>query len=379
MIPRIQLAEIAQRLTKSKLFVLTAPKGLNPMGIMAQILTEKGVVFDQFSCANSNDKKRLSEVNPTQWNALFTAPFTILDETQFLPFDIQVIIDQILTNQLQTTLILTGTFLPQLDEYLIEALRMEGMYVHIGFPSFYEIAQHHSLPAEEQLISKRIIFGNSVDLHTQEDNLENGLIDAANQLFVTHLGRGERINKADQLMRVLRQLAFHIGEVVTYNQIATECELDNETVERYIDILVKAFWIIRLPSFSNGHRYELKKSHQFYFTDVGIRNGLIQNFNPMDIRIDQAALWKNWLIAERIKWNDLNLRKKEYFFWKTHTNQQIDLIEVDPFTGNTEAFKSLWDKRKKPKIPNSFTEAYPHIKTHVLNRATYWRFLAQKS
>ena len=60
------------------------------------------------------------------------------------------------------------------------------MYVHIGFPSFYEIAQHHSLPAEEQLISKRIIFGNSVDLHTQEDNLENGLIDAANQLFVTH-------------------------------------------------------------------------------------------------------------------------------------------------------------------------------------------------
>ena len=379
MIPRIQLAEIAQRLTKSKLFVLTAPKGLNPMGIMAQILTEKGVVFDQFSCANSNDKKRLSEVNPTQCNALFTAPFTILDETQFLPFDIQVIIDQILTNQLQTTLILTGTFLPQLDEYLIEALRMEGMYVHIGFPSFYEIAQHHSLPAEEQLISKRIIFGNSVDLHTQEDNLENGLIDAANQLFVTHLGRGERINKADQLMRVLRQLAFHIGEVVTYNQIATECELDNETVERYIDILVKAFWIIRLPSFSNGHRYELKKSHQFYFTDVAIRNGLIQNFNPMDIRIDQAALWKNWLIAERIKWNDLNLRKKEYFFWKTHTNQQIDLIEVDPFTGNTEAFKSLWDKRKKPKIPNSFTEAYPHIKTHVLNRATYWRFLAQKS
>jgi hypothetical protein len=92
------------------------------------------------------DRKRLSEVNPGQWNAFFSSRFTILDETQFLPFDMQVIIDQVLTNQLQTTLILTGTFLPQLDEYLIEALRMEGMYVHIGFPSFYEMAQHHCHP-----------------------------------------------------------------------------------------------------------------------------------------------------------------------------------------------------------------------------------------
>lgn len=379
MIPRIQLAEIAQRLTKSKLFVLTAPKGISPSVILEQLLIEKDISYEQFSCAKVADRKRLSEVKPAEWNTFFSAPFTILDETQFLPFDIQVIIDQILNNQLQTTVILTGTFLPQLDEYLIEALRMEGMYVHIGFPSFYEIAQHHSLPAEEGLISKRIIYGNSIDLHVEEVGMEQALIDAANQLFDTHLGRGERINKADQLMRVLRQIAFHIGEVVSYNQLATECGIDNETVERYIDILVKSFWIIRLPSFSNGHRYELKKSHQFYFTDVGIRNGLIQNFNSLEMRIDHTALWKNWLIAERIKWNDMNLRKKEYFFWKTHTNQQVDLIEVDPITGKTEAFQTLWDKRKKPKLPKAFTAAYPDIKTHILNRSTYWRFLAQKS
>ena len=379
MIPRIQLADIAQRLTKSKLFALTAPKGIDPLGIMENLLSEKGINYHWFSFTDADTRKQFAELKPAQFNAFFSAPVTILHETQFLPFDLQIIIDEVLNNQLQTTLILTGTFMPQMDEHLIEALRMEGMYVHVGFPSFYEIAQHYNLPAEDQLMAKRIIYGNSVDLHASEEGLEQLLIDASKQLFATHLGKGERINKADQLMRVLRQLAFHIGEVVTYNQIATECEIDNETVERYIDILVKAFWIIRLPSFSNGHRYELRKSHQFYFTDVGIRNGLIQNFNPIEIRIDQSALWKNWLIAERIKWNEMNLRKKEYYFWKTHTNQQVDLIEVDPFTGNTEAFQSLWDKRKKPKIPKAFSLAYSTIKTHVLNRATYWRFLAQKA
>jgi hypothetical protein len=379
MILRAQYELILETISKAKVMVLTAPKGLDYLDNLLRLLQEKNRSFALFSMDKIEERKRIEQLDVAQLGTLFSQPITLLHESQFLSMDVQKICDAVLNNEIKTTLVFTGTFLPPIDEYLLEALRMEGQYIHLQFPTFYELAQQNSLPTEDQRLPQRIIYGNTLDIHQEEEFIEKQLLTTSAQLFQTHLGRGERINKADQLTKVLRQLAFHIGEVVTYNQVASECGIDNETVERYIEILIKSFWIIRLPSFSNGQRYELRKSHQFYFTDVGIRNALIKNFNPIDLRNDQAALWKNWVIAERIKWNAMNNPSKDYFFWKTHTNQQIDFIEVDQQTGSVDAFQTLWDKRKSPKIPKAFSNAYPNIKTHVVNRSTYWRFLAQKS
>jgi len=147
-------------------------------------------------------------------------------------------------------------------------------------------------------------------------------------------------------------------------------------VERYIDLLEKAHFLLRLPSFYNGHKYELKKTHTVFFLDNGIRNAIIQNFHPIDIRNDAEQLWKNWLISERYKWHVLNHTKVEYAFWRTHTRQQMDLIEIQE--GKVSAYTCLWDKRRKAKIPASFKAAYPDAATLVLNRATYWGFLSKK-
>jgi hypothetical protein len=103
---------------------------------------------------------------------------------------------------------------------------------------------------------------------------------------------------------------------------------------------------------------------------------VIRNLNPVDFRNDLDALWKNWLVAERVKWNRLNGNSPQYFFWRTHTKQQIDFIEVNE--NDVAGYKSIWDKRKKPKFPKSFSEAYPTAILHALNRSTYWGFLSKK-
>jgi predicted AAA+ superfamily ATPase len=113
-----------------------------------------------------------------------------------------------------------------------------------------------------------------------------------------------------------------------------------------------------------------------YFLDNGIRNALINNFNPIDLRNDVDQLWRNWLIAERIKWNAMNGVFPDYFFWRTHTRQSMDFIEAS----NTKisSYKTSWEKKKKVKFPASFRNAYADISTHVLNRSTYWGFLTKK-
>src|SRR5690606_31610111 len=151
---------------------------------------------------------------------------------------------------------------------------------------------------------------------------------------------------------------------------------DNETVERYIHLLEKAYVLIRIPSYSTDQRYELKKSQLIYFVDNGIRNILINNLNPTAIRMDLDNLWKNWLIAERVKWNAINNKQVNYAFWRTHTKQQIDFIEES--NGNKIAYKATWEKKKKVKFPQMFQQYYPTIPNHTLSRSTYWTFLTRK-
>jgi hypothetical protein len=196
------------------------------------------------------------------------------------------------------------------------------------------------------------------------------------EVIFTNLGVTDRINKGDKLMRMLQIIAFNIGEPVSYNEIGEKCGLDNETVERYVDLLERSFLLIRIPSYYNGHRYELKKSHVIYFLDNGIRNVLISNFNPVFLRNDIDQLWRNWLISERIKWNRLNNRTAEYKFWRTHTRQTMDFIELSE--GKASAYKTSWEKKKKMKFPALFTTAYPDVATLTLNRSTYWGFLTKK-
>jgi hypothetical protein len=175
---------------------------------------------------------------------------------------------------------------------------------------------------------------------------------------------------------MLQFISFSLGEPLSYLAIGEYAGLDNETVERYVELLERAYVLISVPSFYNDNKYELKKTHTFYFLDNGVRNALIRNFNNIDLRIDLDKLWKNWLIAEKIKWNSYLKSPIKYYFWRTHTKQQIDFIEIQD--GKIAAYKTLWDKRKKPKFPLSFSTYYPEASLHALNRSTYWGFLSKK-
>jgi predicted AAA+ superfamily ATPase len=263
-----------------------------------------------------------------------------------------------------------------MDEVLREVLQLQGLELNLLPPSFYELAQHFSLPEEEKNLEQRLIFGNYPEVVLNLPEAEYTLVNLLQEVIFTNLGVTDRINKSDKLFKALQTIAFNIGEPLSYNEIGEKCGIDNETVERYVDLLERSDILLRIPTYFNEHRYELKKSHVFYFVDNGIRNALIRNFNPIDLRNDLDQLWRNWLISERIKWNKLNCKSVEYKFWRTHTKQTMDFIEFAE--DKIQAYKTSWEKKKKMKFPAMFLELYPTISTHTLNRSTYWSFLTKK-
>jgi hypothetical protein len=376
MITRIQFTQLKENIASNKLVLLTGPRQVGKRTAVQQALSDLSQVAVEFDASNKKVKKLFEIVNVKNLTINFNgSKFVVIHEAQYLE-NLQDMIELVLSGEINSTLILCCSYEPMIDEVLREVLQMQGLELTLLPTTFYELAQKNSLPEEEKLLEQRLIYGNYPAVTEDIENAELSLREMVQEVIFTNLGVSDRINKGDKLVRMLQIISFNIGEPISYNEIAEKCGLDNETVERYVDLLVRSFILLRIPTYYNGHRYELKKTHVIYFVDNGIRNVLISNFNPMFLRNDIDQLWRNWLISERIKWNRLNGKTAEYKFWRTHTRQSMDFIEIDG--QKMAAYKSSWEKKKKVKFPAAFTEAYPTISTHTLNRSTYWGFLTKK-
>ncbi|MFT5778549.1 MAG: putative AAA+ superfamily ATPase [Crocinitomicaceae bacterium] len=372
MVPRIQKERLAEKLKGNKLILLTGPRRVGKMELLQEVIAESNSTNTVFNCG---DKKVRRQIEEQPKDLCVDTEILVLEEAQYLT-NLQAILEDVLSGEIKATTIVCCSFAPRVDEMLLEALRMEGLEVPIFAPSFYESAQHFGLPQEEKLLEERLIYGNYPEVLGDLENAEATLKELIQDILFTNLSAGDRINKGDKMMRVLQLLAFHIGDAVSYNELAERCGLDNETVERYIDLLEQAYILIKLPSYHTEQRYELKKSNAVYFTDNGIRNALISNFNPTFLRNDMDQLWRNYLVSERVKWIRMNQLPKEIYFWKTHTKQQMDYLEIDGSI--IRAYKTDWEKRKKVKLPKAFELAYPDAKASMLNRSTYWSYLTSK-
>lgn len=376
MITRLYFQALKEKISQNKIVLLKGPRRVGKRTSVLNALTELNKEALEFNVSDKKIKKQFEFVDAEKLKNLFqNHSFVVIHEAQYLE-KLQDIIEILLSGEIDVTLILCCSYEPLIDELLREVLQIQGLELTVLPVSFYELAQKNALPEEEKLLEQRLIYGNYPEITENLQEAETTLKNMVEEVIFTNLGVSDRINKGDKLLRMLQIISFNIGDPVSYNEIGEKCGLDNETVERYVDLLEKSFILIRIPTFFNDNRYELKKSHVIYFVDNGIRNVLINNFNPIDLRNDVDQLWRNWLISERIKWNKMNGRVQDYRFWKTHTNQKIDFMEITQ--GKVEAYKTSWEKKKKIKFPALFAQYYPLVNTHTLNRSTYWGFLTKK-
>ena len=175
----------------------------------------------------------------------------------------------------------------------------------------------------------------------------------------------EGLKKPAKLISLLQALAFQTGNEVSYNELGRTTGLDNQTVERYIDLLEKTYVIFRLGALSRNLRKELKRGRKIYFYDNGVRNAIIAQFGPIELRPDRGALWENFCIIELMK-NSINHgEKKNYYFWRNVKGDEIDFIEESEGILSTYEFK--W-KSKKSKKPIEFFEAYKNSEYNLITQ-----------
>ncbi|MDH5398607.1 MAG: ATP-binding protein [Cyclobacteriaceae bacterium] len=340
---------------------------------LIRMITEKMADVLWLNADEADVRTLLENTSSTRLKGVFgNHKVVVIDEAQRIEqagLTLKLITDQIPEIQL----IVTGSSAFDLSNQVNEPLTGRKVEYQLFPFSLEELVKHHGLLEEKRMLKHRMVFGSYPEIVTHPGDEQELLTELTESFLYKDLLMLEGLKKPNKLVKLLQALALQVGSEVSYHELGQTVGLDNQTVEKYIDLLEKAFVVFRLSALSRNLRNEIKKGKKVYFYDNGILNALIAQYQTVELRKDIGALWENYLISERFKYLSNYKVHCHRYFWRTHEQQEIDYVEERD--GKFFAFEFKWSPKKKGKFAKSFTNAYPDHELMVVTPENYESFL----
>ena len=375
MINRILREEIIKRATGSKTvksIILVGPRQVGKTTLIKELESELESPIMWWNGDDADIGELLQLPTPARLRQLIGQTSTlIIDEAQRIE-NIGQCLKVIGDNLKQVKVIAIGSSAFDLPTKTNELSGRKGELLLLPF-SFGEMVNQHGLLEESRQLNQRLLFGYYPDVINNPGDEQTKLKQLTDNILYRDVVRSERILKPEKLEKLVQELAWQVGKDVSYYELGQTCGLDNQTVEKYILALEKAFVIHRLPCLNRALSNELKKSRKIYFYDNGIRNAVVNQFNPIEQRNDADLLWENFLINERRKYITYQNLQGDRYFWRTHAQQEIDYIEER--SGALSAFNFKWNPKTKARFSQSFIKAYHPIETKVVAKDNFFEFI----
>jgi len=297
----------------------------------------------------------------------------VVDEAQQVPQigkGLKIIVDE----NPKIKVVATGSSSFDLSQQVGEPLTGRKRTVKLFPIAQKELIQHLNRYELKERLEEYLVFGSYPEVLLCETKKEKirVLTELVESYLLTDILSFERLKNPDQLFKLLKLLAFQVGNLASLNELGSQLSMNVRTVRRYIDLLEKSFIIYHLGSYSSNLRKEIAKKNKYYFYDNGIRNAVILQMNELSDRSDAGALWENFGMAERIKklhYEDVFYNR---FFWRNYNGREIDLLEEK--NGKLKAFEFKW-KKTKAGIPNDFVNKYGNIGFEIIHPGNYLDFV----
>lgn len=296
----------------------------------------------------------------------------VIDEVQRI-LNPGILLKMMIDNFPEVQIVATGSSALEISDKVFEPLTGRHILFHL-----YPFAQAEIYPTKsafelEQQIPFHLRFGSYPDVVINPLDAETLLKNLAGQYLYKDVLIWKDIRKPELLDKLLKLLAYQVSSEVSINELANALKVKSETVENYIDLLEKSFVVFRLKSYSTNERKEVTKMNKIYFWDNGIRNAIIDDFRPLELRNDIGALWENFLVSERMKmkaWNEITAKS---YFWRNKQQREVDYIEEQ--YGELTAYEMKWNSEKNHKVTLAFTNAYPTAKTEIITPLNFKGFV----
>jgi predicted AAA+ superfamily ATPase len=370
MFPRLLEDELKARFNKGKAVVLLGPRQVGKTTLIRECLKGRDFLF--LDGDDPDVRRTLEGVGFTRLQQIIgTAKWVFIDEAQRIE-DVGLIAKMLVDRLAEVQLIISGSSALEINQTTAEPLTGRK-FEYLLYPiSWQEFEAHLGWMEAEAQLEERLIWGMYPDVLQNPGDAQEILRQLTSAYLYRDVLALTGIRKPELLEKLVQALALQVGSEVSYNELAQLLDIDKATVAKYIDLLEKAFIVFKLNSFSRNPRNEIKNNRKVYFWDNGIRNMVINNLNPLNLRTDKGALWENFLIVERMKSQAYNRTAASHFFWRTPRQQEIDFVEDS--AGILKGYEFKWKARGNYKAPKAFTETY-NATVEVIDRQNFRDFL----
>lgn len=361
---------IKANLFQGKVVVVYGARQVGKTTMVLKIAEETGVDYGYLNCDELDVLSRLQNAGTSEAMKQIIGghKLVVIDEAQRVK-NIGLKLKLMVDNFAETQIIATGSSSFDLANEINEPLTgrsFEFWLFPLGLSELFGKTQ--AMEAERKLATI-LVYGSYPDIYQLEsDDLKAQRVKylATNYLYKDIL-KFNSIKNSETVLKLLQALALQIGSEVSYNELANLVGVSKKTIGDYVELLEKAFIIFRLRPYSGNMRKAIGKMRKIYFLDLGIRNAIINNQNPIYIRDDMGKLWENFIIAEKYK-QQLGLGfKTNYYFWRTYDKQEVDLVEDTG--GKLLGWEIKWGgKDKKP--PRAWM-SYKNSSWRMINRNNY--------
>lgn len=375
MIARTISSSISFKLFQGKAIIVTGPRQAGKTTLIKHLLHTSG---KEFLRVNGEDP-RIADALPKMGveelkQYIGQNKIVFVDEAQKIEHMgriAKLIVDELPEIQV----ILSGSSSFELFNALQEPLTGRKWTFEL-FPISWEEWQNHiGSPNANLDLEKRLVLGMYPEVLTSSTDAELRLREIVDSYLYKDVLSYAGIRKPEVLKRLLQALARQVGQEVVYTEVSQLVGIDPKTLGVYIDVLEKAYVLFKLPAFSRNLRNEIKANKKIFFYDNGVRNAIINNLSPLELRNDVGALWENFLMSERLKLNAHYQKNTFMYFWRTKQQQEVDLVEES--NGEISGYEFKW-KQKNAKISQTFWQTY-NAKTQIVTRDNFESFLNIKT
>ena len=374
MIRRTIQDAVERSLFKGKAIIIYGARQVGKTTLIRALQQDAAVPSIYLSCDEPDVRRALAGKTSTELKMLIGAnKLVLIDEAQRVAA-IGITIKLLTDTAPDVQVIAAGSSAFELSSRIEEPLTGRKREFRLYPFSLTELGQMYSPVEVRRLVERCLIFGLYPEVIKAPETAAAALREIAGSYLYKDVLAFQQIRNAEALERLVQSVALQIGNEVSYNELAQQVGVDKKTIASYLRILEQAFIIFRLESFSRNLRNELKRSRKIYFLDTGIRNAVINNLNPPELRGDVGGLWENFVIAERMKRNHDQQLFPSSYFWRSHQGQEIDYLEE--LNGELRGYEIKW-REKRMKVPAAFSAAYPDCPVTLINRENLAGFVLE--
>lgn len=379
--------KLVNHLSSKEFTIVTGARQTGKSTLMRQLQEhcKKENIPDVF--LNLENKAILGELNENPFHIFRFLPTTekriviFIDEIQYLdnPSNfLKLLFDE---HAQQIKIIATGSSAFYLDSRFKDSVAGRKRIFNLlpcTFDEYLEITGRQDLLEEKQ----RLIAqpdAKSLQIDFLQIEWENFMIYGGYPAVITETNKKDKIARLQEIRdsfvkrdiqesgvsneisfyQLFRLLAGQTGNLLNINELSNTLRIKHETASNYLSVLEKCFQITLQRPFYRNLRKELVKMPKVVFFDNGMRNCLINNFQPINMRTDKGELWENTISGILLEKYGVDSVQ----FWRTSAGNEVDFVLAE--IENPKAIEAKFDEAQvNHNKYNIFRENYPEIPLH---------------